>query len=57
MRLVTRGDMDGLTCAVLITETEKVDEIVLVVFARQEAIPLASDGTSNESRRRKGSDR
>ncbi len=30
MRLVTRGDLDGLTCAVLITSCEKVDEIMLV---------------------------
>jgi hypothetical protein len=30
MRLVTRGDLDGLTCAVLITECEPVDDILLV---------------------------
>ena len=30
MRLVTRGDLDGLTAAVLITEMEQVDEILLV---------------------------
>lgn len=30
MRLVTRGDLDGLTSAVLITLNEPVDEIVLV---------------------------
>jgi hypothetical protein len=30
MRLVTRGDLDGLTCAVLITSCEDVDETVLV---------------------------
>ena len=30
MRLVTRGDLDGLTCAVLITSCEKIDEILLV---------------------------
>lgn len=30
MRLVTRGDLDGLTCAVLITSCEEVDEIALV---------------------------
>jgi hypothetical protein len=30
MRLVTRGDLDGLTCAVLITSCEKIDEIMLV---------------------------
>lgn len=30
MRLVTRGDMDGLTCAVLITSCEDVEEILLV---------------------------
>lgn len=29
MRLVTRGDMDGLACAVLITSCEPIDEIVL----------------------------
>jgi hypothetical protein len=30
MRLVTRGDLDGLTSAVIITECEKIDEILLV---------------------------
>ena len=30
MRLVTRGDLDGSTCAVLITSCEDVDEIMLV---------------------------
>jgi oligoribonuclease NrnB/cAMP/cGMP phosphodiesterase (DHH superfamily) len=30
MRLVTRGDLDGLTCAVLITECEKIDDILLI---------------------------
>jgi nanoRNase/pAp phosphatase (c-di-AMP/oligoRNAs hydrolase) len=30
MRLVTRGDLDGLTSAVIITMKEKVDEIVLI---------------------------
>ncbi len=30
MRLVTRGDMDGLTSAVIITMMEPIDEIVLV---------------------------
>ena len=30
MRLVTRGDLDGLTCAVLITSCEAIDEILLV---------------------------
>jgi hypothetical protein len=30
MRLVTRGDLDGLTCAVLITSCETIDEIQLV---------------------------
>ena len=29
MRLVTRGDLDGLTCAVLITSVEEIDDIVL----------------------------
>jgi hypothetical protein len=30
MRLVTRGDLDGLACAVLITSCEDIDEILLV---------------------------
>jgi hypothetical protein len=30
MRLVTRGDLDGLTCAVIITSSEEIDEILLV---------------------------
>src|SRR6185295_8656020 len=30
MRLITRGDLDGLTCAVLITSCESIDEILLV---------------------------
>ncbi len=30
MRLVTRGDLDGLTCALLLTECEKIDTIELV---------------------------
>jgi hypothetical protein len=30
MRLVTRGDLDGLTCAVLITSCEDIEEILLV---------------------------
>jgi hypothetical protein len=30
MRLVTRGDLDGLTAAILISEMEQVDEILLV---------------------------
>ena len=30
MRLVTRGDLDGLTSAVIITMKERVDEILLV---------------------------
>ncbi len=30
MRLVTRGDLDGLACAVLLTELEDVDDVVLV---------------------------
>ena len=30
MRLVTRGDLDGLTSAVIITECETIDEILLV---------------------------
>ncbi|MEO1369016.1 MAG: exopolyphosphatase, partial [Acidobacteriota bacterium] len=30
MRLVTRGDLDGLTCAVIICQYEKIDEILLI---------------------------
>ncbi|MEO1083325.1 MAG: exopolyphosphatase [Acidobacteriota bacterium] len=30
MRLVTRGDLDGLTCAVIICQHEKIDEILLI---------------------------
>ena len=30
MRLVTRGDLDGLTSAIIITMKEKIDEILLV---------------------------
>jgi hypothetical protein len=30
MRLVTRGDLDGLTCAVLITSCETIEEVVLI---------------------------
>jgi len=30
MRLVTRADLDGLTCAVIITSCEDIDEVVLV---------------------------
>ncbi|HET6267433.1 MAG TPA: exopolyphosphatase [Acidobacteriota bacterium] len=30
MRLVTRADLDGLTCAVFITEIEKIDSIELI---------------------------
>ncbi|MDA8017790.1 MAG: exopolyphosphatase [Thermoanaerobaculia bacterium] len=30
MRLVTRGDLDGLTCAVLICLNEKIDRIMLI---------------------------
>jgi nanoRNase/pAp phosphatase (c-di-AMP/oligoRNAs hydrolase) len=30
MRLVTRGDMDGLACAVLITEMEEIESIELI---------------------------
>ena len=28
MRLVTRGDLDGLTCAILISSCEAIDEIL-----------------------------
>ncbi len=31
MRLVTRGDLDGLTCAVLITSCETIEEIVMIL--------------------------
>jgi hypothetical protein len=27
MKLITRGDLDGLTCAILLTEVEKIDEV------------------------------
>src|SRR5579859_4659544 len=30
MRLITRGDLDGLTCAVLLTECEPIDDFLLV---------------------------
>ena len=30
MRLVTRGDLDGLTCAVIITSNENIDDIALI---------------------------
>jgi hypothetical protein len=30
MRLVTRGDLDGLTCAVLISQNESIDDILLI---------------------------
>jgi hypothetical protein len=30
MRLLTRGDLDGLTSAVIITSCEKIDEVVLI---------------------------
>jgi len=30
MRLVTRGDLDGLTCAVIITSKEKIDSVLLI---------------------------
>ena len=30
MRLVTRGDLDGLTCAVLVTLKEEIEDIVLI---------------------------
>ena len=30
MRLVTRGDLDGLTCAVIISTGEKIDDLLLV---------------------------
>ena len=30
MRVVTRSDMDGLVCAVLLKEVESIDEITFV---------------------------
>lgn len=30
MRLVTRGDLDGLTCAVIVTRNEEIEDIVLI---------------------------
>jgi hypothetical protein len=30
MRLVTRGDLDGLTCAVLVTTCEQIEDILLI---------------------------
>ena len=30
MRLVTRGDLDGLTCAVLLSVNEEIDSIALI---------------------------
>ena len=30
MRIVTRGDLDGLACAVLIASSEGIDDILLV---------------------------
>ncbi len=30
MRLVTRGDLDGLTSAVIITMMEQIDDVLLV---------------------------
>ena len=30
MRLLTRGDLDGLTSAVIITSCEPIDEVVLI---------------------------
>jgi hypothetical protein len=29
MRLITRADLDGLTCAVLLTQVEKIDDVML----------------------------
>ena len=45
MRLVTRGDLDGLTSAVIITMKEPVDEIVLVhpQDITDKKIPISSD--------------
>src|ERR1700693_5253002 len=30
MKLITRGDLDGLTCAILLTEVEKIDEVAFL---------------------------
>jgi len=45
MRLVTRGDMDGLTSAVIITLMEPIDEIVLVhpQDITDRKVPIRSD--------------
>jgi hypothetical protein len=43
MRFVTRGDMDGLTSAVLITEMEEVDSIWLIHPQDITAILIADD--------------
>ena len=29
MRLITRADLDGLTCAVLLSQVEKIDDVML----------------------------
>ena len=46
MRLVTRGDLDGLTASILITEMEEVDEILLV--HPQDITDQKIDITSND---------
>ena len=43
MRLVTRGDLDGLTSAVIITMKEPIDEIVLVHQALQSILQSLAD--------------
>jgi hypothetical protein len=45
MRLVTRGDLDGLTCALMITATEKIDAIELVhpQEMTERRFPIGSD--------------
>ena len=46
MRVVTRSDLDGLVCAVLLKEVESIDEIMLVdKEARQIAGSLVGDLT------------
>ncbi len=45
MRLVTRGDLDGLTCAVILKHHEKIDDIFLVhpQFITDKKVPITSN--------------
>ena len=45
MRLVTRGDLDGLTCAVILKHHEKIDDIVLVhpQFITDKKVPITAN--------------